>query len=331
MTGQEISVRHLSKMYRVPEREEGMLASLQSLWRRSYRSVQAVRDISFSLGAGEIVGFLGPNGAGKTSTLKMLAGLLYPTKGEVRVAGYTPWRREREYLRRISMVLGNKSQVLWDIPPRDSFRIQGEIYGVPRSQLQCTLNELYDLLDMRELLTRPTRTFSLGERMKCELVMALLYRPRVLFLDEPTLGLDVAMQNRLRRFIAEYNHRTGATVILTSHYMADVVALCARVIVIHHGQLLYDGGLRELVGRVAPYKTIRLLLNTSDEEQVTPCFPAPVTLVSHEDATWTLSIPQSEVPGITQHLLQALPVVDLSIEDPPIENVIEQIYQGGAL
>src|SRR5712692_2768536 len=263
MVEPQILVRELSKTYRVPVREAGLKASVSSLWRRVYRNVEAVQDISFTIEAGEIVGFLGPNGAGKTTTLKMLAGLLYPTAGEVRVAGFVPWQRKPDYLRRISMVLGNKSQMLWDIPPRDSFRVLGEIYRVPPTELHQTLEELFELLEMHALLAKPVRTLSLGERMKCELVAALLYRPAVLFLDEPTLGLDISMQGRLRRFIAQYNQRTGATVILTSHYMADVEALCPRIIIIHHGHLLYDGNLRLLANQLAPYTLLRVTF--SDE------------------------------------------------------------------
>jgi ABC-2 type transport system ATP-binding protein len=332
MTEPQIIVRKLSKIYRVSERDAGLRASISSLWRRAYRSVEAVRDVSFTIEAGEMIGFLGPNGAGKTTTLKMLAGLLYPTAGEVRVAGFVPWQRKPDYLRRISMVLGNKSQMLWDIPPKDSFRVLGEIYRVPPSEVNGTLDELFDLLDMAAILAKPVRTLSLGERMKCELVAALLYRPAVLFLDEPTLGLDISMQRRLRRCIGEYNARTGATVILTSHYMADVEALCPRVIMINRGQLVYDGNLHALANQLAPYKLLRV---TIDDDQVgghdTPVFPLEVEIVGHEQATWTLSVRQAEAPAIAAHILNTLPVVDLAIEDPAIETIIETIYQGGAL
>lgn len=331
MTGHQIYVQNLSKTYRVPIREAGLVASLGSLWRRTYREVKAVQDITFSIKEGEMVGFLGPNGAGKTTTLKMLSGLLYPTYGEINIAGFVPWRREGSYLRKISMVMGNKSQMLWDIPPKDSFVVLGEIYHIPRNKLQKTVAELVDLLDMQDLLVKPVRSLSLGERMKCELVAALLYQPVVLFLDEPTLGLDITMQRRLRQFIAEYNRRYGATIILTSHYMADVEALCPRVIVINHGQLLYDGMLQQLITRLAPYKLLRLSLSGEESEQTTLELPAPIVVTEHEGVSWTLSVPQSEVPSITSHLLNTLSVVDLSIEEAPIEAVIEQVYQGGML
>ena len=276
------------------------------------------------------MGFLGPNGAGKTKTLKMLSGLLYPTVGEVRVADFVPWQRKPDYLRRISMVLGNKSRMMWDIPPRDSFRITAEIYRVPRAELNRTLDELFDLLDMHAVLAKPVRNLSLGERMKCELVAALLYRPQVLFLDEPTLGLDISMQRRLRQFIAEYNQRTGATIILTSHYMADVEALCPRVIMIHHGELLYDGTLHLLANQFAPYKLMRVTVNDDSRIDTLP-LPTGVALVTHEETSWTLSVPQAQVPAFAAHILNTFPVVDIGIEDPAIETIIDTIYSEGGV
>ena len=332
MAEPQIVVRNLSKTYRVPERKPGLAASLKSLARRTYRDVEAVREISFTVEAGEMVGFIGPNGAGKTTTLKMLSGLLYPTAGQARVLGFVPWERKADYLRRISMVLGNKSQMLWEIPPLDTFRVLGEIYHVSPTDYKRTLDELVELLEMQDLLTRPVRSLSLGERMKCELVAGLLHRPEVLFLDEPTLGLDVSVQGRLRRFLAEYNRCSGVTVILTSHYMADVVALCPRVILIHHGCLLYDGELGGLARRLAPFKLIRVALgndhigNGSDLE-----LPSGVDIVECESGRLTLCVGRSEAPSLTAHLLHALPVVDLAVEDPPIEIVIDQIYEEGDL
>ena len=327
MTTPCIKVHNLSKTYRVPVREAGLKASLRSLTHRTYQEVEAVQQINFSVEPGEIVGFIGPNGAGKTTTLKMLAGLLHPTGGEATVAGFTPWERRHAYLRRISMVMGNKSQMLWDIPPLDSFRVLGDIYSVPPTEYRQTLDELIDLLDMRELLTKPVRNFSLGERMKCELVAGLIHRPQVLFLDEPTLGLDVSMQNRLRQFIREYNRRSGATILLTSHYMADVTALCPRVILIHEGKLLYDSDLHELARKLAPFKLVHasLLVNGTP-----PAFPGGLEPVEASDeGRHTFRLPRDEAAAFTAQLLGSLPVVDLTVEDPPIEAVIDQIYQEG--
>lgn len=321
-----ITVTDLVKTYRVPERESGLKAALRSLFHRAARDVEAVRGITFSVEAGEMVGFIGPNGAGKTTTLKILCGLLYPTGGEAHVLGYVPWERKPAYLRRISMVLGNKSQMFWDIPPLDSFRVLGEIYRVPPAQYQQTLDELVALLEMEDLLTKPVRNFSLGERMKCELVAGLLHRPEVLFLDEPTLGLDVSMQGRLRRFLAEYNRHSGVTVLLTSHYMADVTALCPRVILIHHGQLLYDGALQGLAQQLAPFKLIRLALRHTETELQ---LPVGVEIIERENGALSLRVPRAQAPTLTAQLLQALPVADLAVEDPPIEAVIDQIYQEG--
>ena len=336
MNKAHIVVRNLSKTYRVPEREPGLMASLRSLVRRSYQDAEAVRDISFTVEAGEVVGFIGPNGAGKTTTLKMLSGLLYPTAGEARVLGFVPWQRKPAYLCHISMVLGNKSQMMWDIPPLDTFYVLGEIYQVPPAELKRTLDELVELLEMQKLLTKPVRNFSLGERMKCELVAGLLHQPQVLFLDEPTLGLDVSMQGRLRRFLAEYNRRSGVTVILTSHYMADVVALCPRVILIHHGQLLYDGELNGLAERLAPFKLIRVALRTGIRTGTGNGYsgdrldlPPGADIVERENGRLTLRVDRSAAPSITAHLLDTLPVADLAVEDPPIEAVIDQIYQEG--
>jgi len=326
-----IEVQQLSKTYRVPVRPAGLAASLRSLVRRTYDSVAAVRDVSFSIDAGQMVGLIGPNGAGKTTTLKMLCGLLRPTAGSARVAGFVPWDRPHAYLRRISMVLGNKSQMLWDIPPMDSFRVLGEIYGVPPDQLKRTLDELIALLDMAELLAKPVRNLSLGERMKCELVAGLLHRPAVMFLDEPTLGLDVSMQLRLRRFLAEYNRQSGVTILLTSHYMADVMALCPRVILIHRGRLLYDGDLGGLAQRLAPFKLLRVTWRNENggPSDLRALLPPGVEITERGADQLTLRAPRADAPAVTAHLLQTLPVVDLVVEDPPIEAVIDQIYQEG--
>jgi ABC-2 type transport system ATP-binding protein len=326
-----IAVENLCKTYRVPERTEGLGAALRSIVRRSYREVDAVREISFAVERGEMVGFIGPNGAGKTTTLKMLSGLLHPTSGEARVLGFVPWQRKPAYLSRISMVLGNKSQMLWDIPPLDSFRVLAEIYGVDSGEFRATLDELIALLGMEELLTKPVRNFSLGERMKCELVAGLLHRPDVLFLDEPTLGLDVSMQGRLRRFLAAYNRRREVTVILTSHYMADVTALCPRVILIHHGVLLYDGELSGLAHSLAPFKLIRISLGNGrlDTGRQLSGLPDGIEVIEEEQGQVTLRVAREAAPAITAQLLRSLPVIDLTVEDPPIEAVIDQVYTDG--
>jgi ABC-2 type transport system ATP-binding protein len=326
----QISVQNLSKTYRVPERPPGMAAALKSLFQPAYRTVEAVRKISFTVERGEMVGFIGPNGAGKTTTLKVLSGLLYPTGGTVQVAGFTPWERKPDYLRRISMVMGNRSQMIWDIPPLDSFRVLGEIYQVPQAEYQETIAELIELLDMGDLLHKPVRNFSLGERMKCEMVAGLLYRPEILFLDEPTLGLDISMQRRLRRFLAEYNRRKAVTTILTSHYMADVVELCSRVILIHHGELIYDGALDGLAARLSPFKLVKLTLGGQNGVGEIE-FPRGAELIARDGGRVTLRVGREDVAGITAHLLDSLPVVDLSIENPPIEAVIDQIYQEGSV
>jgi ABC-2 type transport system ATP-binding protein len=256
-----VRVRDLRKVFRVPVREAGLKASLRSLVRRAHREISAVDGISFEIGAGEVVGFLGANGAGKTTTLKMLSGLLHPTSGECSVLDHVPDRRERELLRRITLVMGNRSQLQWDLPASDSFELNRAVYGIPQADFASMRDELVELLDLGDLLRKPVRNLSLGERMKIEVAGALLHRPGVLFLDEPTIGLDITMQRRIRSFIGEYSRRHGATVLLTSHYMADVEALCRRVIVIHHGRLLFDGELDALAERFATRKTIGLRLD----------------------------------------------------------------------
>lgn len=327
MSVPQIAVTNLCKTYRVPERQPGLRATLKSFVKRTYQEVPAVQDISFSVGAGEMVGFIGPNGAGKTTTLKIISGLMHPSAGDAHVVGEVPWQRKPNYLRQISMVMGNKSQVMWDIPPLDSFAVLGAIYRVPEAEVKRRVDELATMLDVTELLTKPARNLSLGERMKCELIAALLHYPSVLFLDEPTLGLDVSTQRRLREFIGEYNRRTGATIMLTSHYMADVEALCSRLMVIHQGQLLYDGPLSQLVQRMAPFKLIRLTL---DREHATsaPALPAAAEVVEQQGEVLTLRASRQATPAITAQLLNTLPIVDLAVEEPAIEAVIDQIYTG---
>ena len=277
--------------------------------------------ITFDLAPGEIVGFLGPNGAGKTTTLKMLSGLLHPTSGELSVLSYVPWRRDKAFLRQITRVMGQRNQLVWDIPAADSFELNRAIYRIPAADYKRTLDELVALLELQPLLGKPVRNLSLGERMKCEIAAALLHRPQVVFLDEPTIGLDVTMQRRIRAFIAEYNRRTGATVLLTSHYMADVEALCRRVIVIHHGKLLFDGELADLVRRFTAHKTIVVQLKDCAAD-----LHAYGEVVSCEDGRLTLRVPKAETARVTERLLADLPIIDLTVADPPIEEIIEQVF-----
>ncbi len=316
-----IAVDGLRKTFKVPEREAGLKAALRSLVRRRHRDVEAVDGVSFAIGPGEVVGFLGPNGAGKTTTLKMLSGLLYPTGGEATVLGFVPSRRQKDFLRQITLVMGNRNQLEWDLPAMDSFELNRAIYRLPVEPFRQTRDELIELLDAGDLVKKPVRNLSLGERMKVEIVGALLHRPRVLFLDEPTIGLDVTMQKRIRSFIAEYNRRYDATVLLTSHYMADVQALCRRVIVIHHGRILFDGELAALSDRFAAYKTIGvdLLDGAADLSRYGE-------VISRQGDHVTIRVPKAQASRATARILQDLQVADLTIEDPPIEDVIELVF-----
>ena len=321
-----IHVHDLHKTYVVSKRESGMLAALQSLVHRETEDVPAVDGISFDLEPGEVVGFLGPNGAGKTTTLKMLSGLLHPTSGEVLVLGRVPWKREKGFLRQITLVMGQRNELAWDIPALDSFELNRAIYRVPQADYGRMLKELTDLLELGDLLRKPVRNLSLGERMKCEIAAALLHRPQMVFLDEPTIGLDVTMQRRIRAFIEEYNRRYGATVLLTSHYMADVEALCRRVIVIHNGHLLFDGELARLVQQFTAHKTIVVQL-----PDVHADLHAYGDVISREDGHVILRVPKGQTARVTERLLADLPVIDLLVEDPPIEEVIERVFnQEGA-
>jgi ABC-2 type transport system ATP-binding protein len=320
-----IHVRSLTKVFRVHEREEGLVATMRSLFQRHFKDVPAVQEVSFEIAEGEVVGFLGPNGAGKTTTLKMLSGLLYPTCGEARVLGHIPSHRESSLLSAITLVMGNRSQLVWDIPAADSMRVLQEIFQVPEDRYRRTLDELTDLLDLAPLLHKPVRNLSLGERMKVEFAAALIHEPRVLFLDEPTIGLDVTMQARIRRFVAEYNRRTGATILLTSHYMDDVVALCKRVIVIHHGRLLYDGALADLAERMAPYKLIRVTLRDGFADTPLDAYGEEI---KRDENRITLKVTREDAPDRTARLVQNLrgQVLDLTLEDPAIEEVIDRVF-----
>ncbi|MBS1120963.1 MAG: transporter related [Deltaproteobacteria bacterium] len=313
----------LTKHFRVHKRPPGFAATMRSLVHRKYEVVKAVDGVSFTIERGERVGFLGPNGAGKTTTLKVLAGLLHPTSGETEVEGHVPFRRHADFLQKITLVMGQKSQLIWDLPPSETYAMNRAIFDVPAAQFRDTLDELTELLDLAPLLDKPTRQLSLGERMKCELAAALLHRPRTLFLDEPTIGLDVAMQLAIRDFVRSYNQRHEATVILTSHYMDDVVALCPRIIVIDSGKLIHDGDLRGLIKTMDPDKRVSFTLT----ETITDDALAKVgTLLKRDGLRITLRVPEREIPAAVGHLLGPLHVADLAIEDPPLEEILRVMF-----
>jgi ABC-2 type transport system ATP-binding protein len=324
MSPETIVVERLSKTYQVPEREVGFGAAKRSFFKRKYKDVKAVQQVDFKIEQGEIVGFLGPNGAGKTTTLKMLSGLLHPTDGKASVLGFTPWELKPDYLRSMTLVMGQRNRLAWDIPAADSFLLNQAIYRIPDEEYRVTYKELDELLELEPLMKKPVRNLSLGERMKCEIAAGLLHRPKVLFLDEPTIGLDITGQARIREFLHEYNKRTGATILLTSHYMADVTALCERIIIIHHGELKYDGGIGELSRKIAPFKLIGVRLAETDSHDLTP-YGTPVQ--NEED--WEkqyIQVKAEDVTRVTSGLLANLPVHDITITDPPIEDVIEQAF-----
>src|SRR5262252_847087 len=318
-----VSVQALRKHYTVHKRPPGLKAALGSLFRRVPTVVKAVDGISFEISAGERVGFLGPNGAGKTTTLKVLAGLLHPSSGEVQVDGHIPKKREDAFLKKIMLVTGQKQQLLWDLPPAETFEMNRAIYDVPMAQYRETIAELTDLLELSDLVNKPTRQLSLGERMKCELAAALIHRPKVLFLDEPTIGLDVSMQAVIRSFIKRYNERFGATLMLTSHYMDDVAALCPRVIVIDKGQLSYDGSLDGLVRRIRPEKRVVLTLERAVDKSA---LQGLGKVVSVDHAVAVLQVPQEAVSATVSRALAHLPVKDLTVENPPLEEVMSELF-----
>lgn len=318
-----ITVEHLSKYYQVHQKEAGLVGSLRAFFNRQYRDVKAVDDVNFTIEAGEMVGFLGPNGAGKTTTLKVLSGLLYPTSGRATVLGYTPYERKREFLEQFTLVMGNKNQLLWDLPAIESFLVNRAIYDIPKEQYEATFNELNELLDLEPLLKKQVRKLSLGERMKCELAAALLHRPKILFLDEPTLGLDVTMQVAIRNFVKAYNQRHGATVILTSHYMADVTELTKRVIVIDQGKILYDGHLQQLVEQVAPYKLLTIVMREPcSAEQLAPYGEVEAL----DGIKATLRVARGRATEIASQLLTRIKLDDVLIQEPPVEEIIRQVF-----
>jgi len=319
-----IVVDGLSKTYQVPEREGGFGAAVRSFVRRKHRDVHAVQQVSFQIHPGEVVGFLGPNGAGKTTTLKMLSGLLHPTGGTARVLGFTPWERKSGYLRAMTLVMGQRNRLSWDIPAADSFLLNQAVYRLSDEDYKRTLDELDELLDLAPIIRKPVRNLSLGERMKCELAAGLLHRPKVLFLDEPTIGLDITAQVRIREFLQEYNRRTGATILLTSHYMADVTALCERIIIIHHGQLKYDGAIANLARRIAPFKLIGVALQDGADDDLSR-YGTPIPN-QNGDGKQLVQVQADQVAPIAARMLAELAVQDLTIEDPPIEDVIERAF-----
>jgi ABC-2 type transport system ATP-binding protein len=318
-----IVVEGLSKTYKVTDREAGFSASVKSFFKRTFKDVKAVQNVSFRIGKGEVVGFLGPNGAGKTTTLKMLSGLLHPTLGKASVLGHTPWQRSNDYLRSITLVMGQRNRLSWDIPAADSFLLNKAIYRISDEDYGKTIKELDELLELSPIIRKPVRNLSLGERMKCELAAALLHKPQVLFLDEPTIGLDIGAQVRIRSFLKEYNQRNGATIILTSHYMADVTALCERIVIIHHGKLKYDGAITDLSRRIAPYKLIGVALKDCEACDLSAY---GTVMPSEDEGKILLQVKAEDTPVVTARLLAEQPVQDLTIEDPPIEDVIERAF-----
>ncbi|MDY6784411.1 MAG: ATP-binding cassette domain-containing protein [Cyanobacteriota bacterium] len=323
-----IDVENLSKTYPVALKEAGIQGTLRHFFRRQYRYVKAVQDISFHISPGEMVGFLGPNGAGKTTTLKMLSGLVHPSDGGVRVAGYVPFRRQSKFLQKMSLVMGQKQQLLWDLPAMDSLRINAAVYKIPDKTFQGRLNELTEMLSLQEKLQQPVRKLSLGERMKAELLAALLHQPQVLFLDEPTLGLDVNAQAAVREFLRAYNQRYQATVLLTSHYMADITALCDRVLLIHQGQLIYDGGLHELLNRFAPYSEVRVEFAAAVSREELATYGEIEAMQGREVR---FLVRREELTRTVARILAETEATDLSVTDPPIEEVIGRLFSTGVV
>ncbi len=315
----------LKKFYQIHKKEPGLAGSLKSLFVRKYEDVKAVNNISFNIEEGELVGFIGPNGAGKTTTLKCLSGLLYPTSGKISVLGFNSWERKAEFLKQIALVMGQKNQLWWDLPPMETFILNKEIYGVSNEEFKKTLSRLVGLLEVEDILKIQVRKLSLGQRMKCELIAALLHSPKVLFLDEPTIGLDVVMQKKMRDFIKEYNRRYKATIILTSHYMGDVQELCQRVLIIDKGKLVFDGQLAEIVQKYADYKLISVILS----KEVDPKILNGIGKVKEFNyPKLILTVKRNETSKLAAKVLEKLPVADLNIEEPPIEDIIRELFTG---
>lgn len=319
-----IHVQNLSKYFKVYKKEPGLAGSIQSLWNRKYEEVKAVDDVSFDINQGEIIGFIGQNGAGKTTTLKMLSGLLYPTAGEISVLGFNPWDRKPEFQKQFSLVMGQKNQLWWDLPAMESFLLNQAIYEVPEEQFKKTLKKLMTLLDVEDIVKIQVRKLSLGQRMKCELIAALLHNPKVLFLDEPTIGLDVVMQKVLRDFIKAYNAEFGATIILTSHYMDDVKELCKRAIIIDQGHKIFDGQLQDIIDKYARNKILSLILS----KEVTKTALAKYGEIKEYDyPKATLLVPRTKAAQVAGKILTDLDVADVNIEEPAIEVIIRELFE----
>lgn len=323
-----VEVQSLGKVYPVAVKEPGLRGTWRHFFRRTYRQIEAVRDVSFQIEPGEVVGFLGPNGAGKTTTLKMLTGLIHPSSGSARVAGFVPFDRAEPFLQKITLVMGQKQQLIWDLPALDSLRINAAVYGLSDRAFHDRLAELTDLLSLHSKLNQPVRKLSLGERMKAELLAALLHQPQVLFLDEPTLGLDVNAQVGVREFLREYNRRTGATILLTSHYMADITALCDRVILIHAGQLIYDGSLDGLLDRFAPYREVQVELAQPRSDAELQAY-GEIEAIEGQSVRWLVK--RDNLTATVSQMLAELDVADLTVTDPPIEEVIGRVFETGVV
>ena len=319
----DISVQNLVKHYQVHKRTSGVLAAVKSLFRRRYEAVKAVDNISFHIKRGERVGFLGPNGAGKTTTLKMLSGLLVPTAGTITIDSHRPIDRRYAFLKSIMLVTGQKNQLLWDLPPSDTFELNRAIYDVPQAIFDTRLDELVTLLQIQDVIRKPTRQLSLGERMKCELAAALLHAPKLLFLDEPTIGLDVTMQALVRQFIKAYNQKYGATVILTSHNMDDVAALCERIILINHGQIFFDGSLAELVHQTRPDKRIVVTFHGTMDQGL---LPTATKILENGSQKMTLQVAENDLQATIKLFLQYTTIQDLTVENAALEDVLADAF-----
>jgi ABC-2 type transport system ATP-binding protein len=328
-----VNVSGLSKIYNIAVKSEGILATLKHFWHRQYRPIAAVKDVSFAIESGEMVGFLGANGAGKTTTLKMLTGLVYPSTGNIQVAGHIPFRRDQGFLQKITLVMGQKQQLIWDLPAIDSLRMNAAVYNIPENIFKRRLGELTEMLSLEGKLSQAMRKLSLGERMKAELLAALLHQPEILFLDEPTLGLDVNAQASVRKFLKEYNDRYGATILLTSHYMADITALCKRVLLIHQGGLIYDGNLDSLHNNFAPYREIRVELGAKyNIDAELSDFLGKYGQILHIDGQSVCFLVQREdLTRTVSQILAELEILDLAVSEPAIEEVIGRVFSAGTV